>query len=64
MISDSSGGVRAQKTIDIGHSGYDQNDDFMYFKAGAYNQNKSGRADDYVQVTFYKLTATHGTEAP
>lgn len=35
---------------------------YMYFKAGVYNQNNSGDADanaDYVQATFYELTATH-----
>jgi len=36
----------------------------MYFKAGVYNQNKSGRDDDYVQATFYKLTATHKPKKP
>jgi poly(beta-D-mannuronate) lyase len=31
----------------------------MYFKAGVYNQNKSGDVDDYVQATFYALSNTH-----
>ena len=34
----------------------------MYFKAGAYNQNNTsdgGIADDYSQVTFYQLVASH-----
>ena len=35
-------------TTDMSESGYDQGGKYMYFKAGAYNQNKSGRADDYV----------------
>ena len=61
-ISDSRGKPRAKKTIDMSDSNYDRPDDFMYFKAGVYNQNKSGLADDYVQATFYKLTATHGTK--
>ena len=38
-------------------SGY--NDLGMYFKAGVYNQNNTGTADDYVQATFYSLTHTH-----
>ncbi|HEX8705414.1 MAG TPA: polysaccharide lyase family 7 protein [Myxococcaceae bacterium] len=38
-------------------SGY--NDLDMYFKAGVYNQNNTGTADDYVQATFYSLTHTH-----
>ena len=63
-ISDSKGKRRAQQTIDMTGSRYDQNNDYMYFKAGAYNQNKSGRPDDYVQVTFYKLSATHDSKSP
>ncbi|HYO53634.1 polysaccharide lyase family 7 protein [Archangium sp.] len=31
----------------------------MYFKAGVYNQNNTGTADDYVQATFYSVTHTH-----
>ena len=51
-ISDSIGKVKAKQTIDMSDSGYDRPDDFMYFKAGVYNQNKSGRDDDFVQATF------------
>jgi hypothetical protein len=35
---------------------------YKYFKAGAYNQNDTGESDperDYVQVTFYELSASH-----
>ena len=39
--------------------GYDVVDDYMYFKAGAYNQNSTGSPDDFVQVTFYELEASH-----
>jgi poly(beta-D-mannuronate) lyase len=39
------------------NSGY--NDDWMYFKAGVYNQNNSGTSSDYVQATFYNLVVTH-----
>lgn len=53
------GAVRADKTIDMSRSGYDVDDDFMYFKAGAYNQNSTGDADDFVQATFYELEASH-----
>ena len=63
-ISDSNGTVRAKQTIDMSKSGYDRRDDFMYFKAGVYNQNKSGRDDDFVQATFYKLMATHSKQEP
>lgn len=38
-------------------SGY--NDQYLYFKAGVYNQNNTGDSSDYVQATFYKLTHTH-----
>ena len=35
------------------------NNDWMYFKAGVYNQNNTGLESDYVQATFYKLNVTH-----
>lgn len=47
------------KTIDMSKSGYDAGDQYMYFKAGVYNQNKSGDLEDYVQATFYDLKVTH-----
>lgn len=44
---------------DMTHSDYDRKDDYMYFKAGVYNQNNSGEKGDYVQATFYELKNTH-----
>jgi poly(beta-D-mannuronate) lyase len=49
----------AETRIDMTDSGYDVANDYMYFKAGAYNQNDSGDPDDFVQVTFYELEARH-----
>jgi hypothetical protein len=56
--------VRAGKpdvveTVDMSGSGFAN--DWMYFKAGCYNQNNEGDASQYAQVTFYALTHTHGT---
>jgi len=51
--------VRAEQTIDMSNSGYDVIGDYMYFKAGVYNQNDTGDADDFVQATFYELDASH-----
>ena len=34
--------------------------DWMYFKAGVYNQNNTGDESDYVQATFYSIDVTHG----
>ncbi len=48
-----------QKTIDIRKSNYDEKDEYMYFKAGVYNQNKTGEDFDYVQATFYALDNMH-----
>jgi hypothetical protein len=31
----------------------------LYFKAGVYNQNNTGDADDFAQATFFALSATH-----
>lgn len=47
------------KTVDMSASNYDQGGQYMYFKAGVYNQNKTGDAKDYVQATFYDLKVTH-----
>lgn len=52
-------GSEYTQTIDMSDSGYDQGGQYMYFKAGAYNQNNSGDPHDYVQATFYKITNTH-----
>ncbi len=53
------GKTRAQQTIDMSTSGYDVANDYMYFKAGVYNQNKTGDPEDYVQATFYELENSH-----
>jgi poly(beta-D-mannuronate) lyase len=45
--------------VDMRNSGYDVADDYMYFKAGVYNQNNTGDGDDCVQATFYALDVTH-----
>lgn len=48
------------QSIDMSESGYHLVDDeYMYFKAGAYNQNNSGDPTDYVQTTFYQLHNSH-----
>jgi len=49
--------------VDIGDSGYDSPGEFMYFKAGVYNQNNTGDDDDFVQATFYDLQHSHGEPA-
>lgn len=51
----------AQQVVDMSESGYDVGGKYMYFKAGVYNQNITGDLDDYAQVTFYKLKASHDT---
>ncbi len=47
------------QVVDMTNSGYDQGGQYMYFKAGAYNQNNTGNAKDYVQTTFYKISNSH-----
>ena len=47
------------KKVDMSKSQYDQGGQYMYFKAGVYNQNKTGDAKDYVQATFYDLNISH-----
>ncbi len=51
--------VLATESIDMSDSGYDIENEYMYFKAGVYNQNNSGDPDDFVQATFYVLEASH-----
>lgn len=45
--------------VDMSTSAYDVGGQYMYFKAGVYNQNNTGDATDYVQATFYSLENTH-----
>ena len=52
-------GSSVSKTIDMTTSGYNVEGQYMYFKAGVYNQNKTGDADDYVQATFYEVINKH-----
>lgn len=47
------------KQHDMSASGYDKGKQYMYFKAGVYNQNKTGHPRDYVQATFYALDVDH-----
>jgi len=45
--------------LDKLNSGYDRNDDWMYFKAGAYTQNDTGNKGDSDIITFYRLDVDH-----
>ncbi|MEO9474785.1 MAG: polysaccharide lyase family 7 protein [Cyclobacteriaceae bacterium] len=45
--------------VDMSASGYE--DDWMYFKAGNYNQNNTGDEGDYCQVSFFALTKSHSS---
>ena len=47
------------KAYDMSNSGYDKSNQYMYFKAGVYNQNNGGEPKDYVQATFYHLDNQH-----
>jgi len=47
------------QTWDMSGSGFDDEDQYMYFKAGVYNQNKSGAGNDFVKATFYYLDNQH-----
>lgn len=50
------------KTVDMASSGFNVGGQYMYFKAGVYNQNNSGDGTDYVQATFYALEKSHTTQ--
>lgn len=47
------------KTFDMSNSGYNKLSQWMYFKAGVYNQNNTGDKNDYVQATFYHIKNEH-----
>lgn len=47
------------EVFDMSDSGYSKSSQYMYFKAGVYNQNNSGEPTDYVQATFYHLHNAH-----
>ena len=51
------------KTVNIRTSGYKVREEYMYFKAGVYNQNKSGDPEDYAQATFYELSNSHNGQS-
>jgi len=51
--------IAIQKVINMKDSGYAVEGEYMYFKAGVYNQNKTGRPMDYTQATFYNLENSH-----
>jgi len=48
--------------VDMTNSGFE--DDWMYFKAGNYNQNNAGDPDEYAQVSFYALDVKHFAPTP
>ncbi|WP_394176454.1 polysaccharide lyase family 7 protein [Thalassotalea litorea] len=45
--------------VDMSKSGYNKSSQYMYFKAGVYNQNNTGEDNDFVQATFYQLDNSH-----
>ena len=50
------------KEVDMTDSGFA--DDWMYFKAGNYNQNNAGDEDEYAQVSFFALDVEHFAPTP
>ncbi len=47
------------QVVDMSKSKYDAGGQYMFFKAGVYNQNKTGKADERTTATFYELKVTH-----
>ena len=50
------------KEVDMTDSGFAN--DWMYFKAGNYNQNNAGDPDEYAQVSFFALDVVHFAPTP
>jgi len=59
VIISQDGQFIAQTTIDQTNSGYDIEEDFMYFKAGNYHVNNTADVDEYAELTIYELENTH-----
>jgi hypothetical protein len=60
------GKTLADEDIDMSDSGYDDSDNYMYFKAGIYLQDCDDEedecdsdTDDYAKATFYELSNSH-----
>ena len=49
----------AVQVVDMTGSKYDEGGQYMYFKAGVYNQNKTGKPTERATATFYKLKVSH-----
>ena len=58
---DQDGEVIASVTVDMDeeNSGYDERNEWNYFKAGLYTQNNTGDDDDTDIATFYRLSNSH-----
>jgi len=53
------GKIDITKIVDMRNIKYDIGGQYMFFKAGVYNRNKTGEANDFVQATFYNLKTSH-----
>ncbi|GEM78942.1 polysaccharide lyase family 7 protein [Vibrio superstes] len=47
------------QVVDMSDSGYDDGEQYMFFKAGLYHVNRSGAPDERASVTFYDLQVSH-----
>ena len=58
---DRNGPTIGLRTVDLDKldTGYDRSSEWMYFKAGAYTQNNTGRDSDGDIITIYRLENTH-----
>lgn len=53
------GKLNITKTFNMEKSRYHKTNQYMYFKAGVYNQNNTGAKNDFVQATFYHIYNQH-----
>ena len=59
VIITQDGEVIGELTVDQTDSGYDIEEDFMYFKAGNYHVNNTADVDEYAELTIYELENMH-----
>ena len=48
------------RSLNIGNSGYDEDDQYLYFKVGVYHVNNSANEAERVVASFYSIENEHG----
>ena len=52
------------RSLNIGNSGYDEDDQYLYFKVGVYHVNNSANEAESAVASFYSIENEHGSQQP